>query len=82
MCVFLSVKVLYSHASPAVHCCTCVCLLCPAAVVCPGPLVAVPGQTQAAVHGEAVADLCTQELVSGCFPEISIQQGQVTDPRS
>lgn len=70
------------HALPAVDCSSCVCLPCPAAAVCPGPLVAVPGQTQAAVHCERVADLFTHMLVSGGFPKISIQQGQVTDPCS
>ncbi len=67
------------HALPAVDCSSCVCLLCPAATACPGPPVAVPGQAQAAVHRETVADLFAQVLVSGCFPKIGIQQGQVTN---
>ncbi len=70
------------HAIPAADCSICVPLLCPAAVVCPGPLVVVPGQTQAAVHCETVTNLFTQVLISGSLPKISIQQGQVTKPCS
>ncbi|XP_022609739.1 potassium voltage-gated channel subfamily H member 2 [Seriola dumerili] len=51
-------------------------------LMCPGPLVAIPGQTQATDNCETVADLFTQILVSGCFPKISIQQCQVTNPCS
>lgn len=67
MCVCLPpVKVLRFHAHthfipflPAVDCSSCICLLRAAAEVSPGPLVAVPGQTQAAVHCETVVDLFT-----------------------
>lgn len=70
------------QALPAVHSSGCVCLLCPAAFVSPGPLLVVPGQTLTADHCEAVADPVTHVLVSGRFPKISIQQRQVTDPCS
>lgn len=67
---------------PAVGCSGFVCLLRPAAVVCPGPLVGIPGQTQAAVHCETVADLFTQVLVSGYFSKISTEQSQMSNPCS
>ena len=70
------------HALPAVDSSACVFLQCPAAAVCPRPLVAIPGQTQAAVHGETVTDLLTHKFVSGGFSKISSQQGQVTKASS
>lgn len=70
------------HGLPAADSSGHVCWLCPAAVVCPGPLVVVPRQTQAALHCESVAHLFTQVLVSGGFPKIGIQQGQVSHPCS
>ena len=68
------------HGLPAADSSGCVCSLCPAAVVCPGPPVVVPGQTQAALHCERVAHLSAQVLVSGGFLKISIQHGQVSHP--
>ena len=78
-CMFSCPPTHTTPALPAVDCSICVCLLCPAANVCPGPLVAILGQTQAAVRCETVVDLAAQVIVSGWLRKVSVQQGQVTN---
>lgn len=56
-----------------------VSLLCFAALVCPGPLLVIPGQALTALHCETIVYFVTPVLVSGCFIKISIKQSQVTD---
>jgi len=60
------------HVLPAVDGRVCVYLHCPAALVRPGPLLAVPRQTQTAVYCKTVAYRFTQVLSSGYASKMSI----------